>query len=119
MNYDWTYKIKTDKKNELFLCVIYKSPNSRDDNNKQLLDLIVELSDKRVDKLFFIGYSIGTGTVFTLDNGKSHVPTRQHGGTPLVVEYRSGESESKSESWTSKSEFKSQSPTRESESESN
>ena len=49
------YKIKTDKKNELFLCVIYRCPNSRDDNNKQLLDLIVELYDKRVDELLFIG----------------------------------------------------------------
>ena len=33
---DWIYKIKTDKKNELFLRVIHRSPNSRDDNNKQL-----------------------------------------------------------------------------------
>ena len=49
------YKIQTDKKNKLFLYVTYRSPNSRDDNNKQLLDLIVELSDKRVDKLLFIG----------------------------------------------------------------
>ena len=49
------YKIKTDKKNELFLCVIYRSTNSRDDNNKHLLDLIVELCDKREDKLLFIG----------------------------------------------------------------
>ena len=49
------YKIQTDKKNELFLCVNYRGPNSRDDNNKQLLDLFVELSDKRVDKLLFIG----------------------------------------------------------------
>ena len=49
------YKIKTDKKNELFLCVIYRSPNSRDDDNEQFLDLIVELSDKRVDELKFIG----------------------------------------------------------------
>ena len=49
------YKIKTDKKNELFLRVKYRSPNIRDDNNKQFLDLIVELYDKRVDKLLFIG----------------------------------------------------------------
>ena len=56
------YKIQTDKKNKLFLCVIYRRPNSRDVNNKQLLDLIVELCDKREDKLLFIGYCIGTGT---------------------------------------------------------
>ena len=49
------YKVKNDKKKELFLCVIYRSPNSRDDNNKQLLDLIVELCDKREDELLFIG----------------------------------------------------------------
>ena len=64
---------------------------TRDDNNKQLLlDLIVELCDKRVDKLLFIGYWIGTGTgisyryrytvpirysQFTLDNGKSQSAT--------------------------------------------
>ena len=103
------YKIKTDKKNKLFLWVNYRSPNSRDDNNKQLLDLIVELLYKRVDTLLFIGYCIGTGTVFTLDNGKSLSPIRQHGGTPLVVEYRSGESESKSESSTRESESESES----------
>ena len=50
------YKIKTDKKNEHLSCVIYSCPNSRDDNNKQLLDILVELCDKRVDKLSFIGY---------------------------------------------------------------
>ena len=49
------YKIKTDKKNELFLCVINRSPNSRDNNNKPLLALIAELCDKREDKLLFIG----------------------------------------------------------------
>ena len=48
------YTIQTDK-NELFLCVIYRSPNSRDDINKQLLDLIFELCDKREDKLLSIG----------------------------------------------------------------
>ena len=51
------YEIKPDNKTEL-LCVLF---NSRDDNNKQLLDLVVELCDKRVDKLLFIGYCIGTG----------------------------------------------------------
>ena len=49
------YKIKTDKTNKLLLCVIYRSPNSRDHNNKQLFDLMVEMRDKRVDKLLFIG----------------------------------------------------------------
>ena len=49
------YKIKTDETNELFLCVNYRSPNSRDDNNEQFLDLILELYDKRVDILLFIG----------------------------------------------------------------
>ena len=65
------FKLKTDKKNELFLGVVYRSPDSRDDNNKQLLDLIVELCDKKEDKLLFIGSCIGTNTVFQLDNGKS------------------------------------------------
>ena len=80
---------KTDKKNELFLCVIYRSPSSRDDNNKQLLDLIVELCGKRVDKLVFIGYYIDR---YSLPVRYSHWTMvkynqlRQHGGTPLVVE---------------------------------
>ena len=84
------YKIKTDKKNELFLCVIYRSPNSRDDNNKQLLDLIVNLCDKRVDTLLFIGCGIGTGTVFTLDNGKSQSATlaRRHAACGRVPKWR-------------------------------
>ena len=41
---------------ELFLCVIYRSPNSTNDNNKQLLDLIVELRYKRVDELLLYRY---------------------------------------------------------------
>jgi len=45
------------------------------------------------------------------DKSQSATPTRQHAEKPLI-EYQSGESESKSESWTSKSE----SPTSESES---
>ena len=46
MNIVWyVYTIQTDKKNELFLCVIYRSPNSRDDDNKQLLDLLVDNLD--------------------------------------------------------------------------
>ena len=49
------HKIKTDKNNEIFLFVIYRSSNSRDDNYKQLLDLLAELCDKREDKLLFIG----------------------------------------------------------------
>ena len=52
------------------MCAIYRSPNIRDDNNKQLVDLIAELCDKREDKLLFIGWCIGTSTVVTLDNGK-------------------------------------------------
>ena len=42
--------------------------NSRDDYNKQLLDVIVELWDKRVDKLLFIGFCIGTGIRWTMVN---------------------------------------------------
>ena len=50
------------------------------------------------------------------DKSQSATPTRLHAEKPLI-EYQSGESESKSESWTSKSESKSESPTSESESE--
>ena len=84
------YKIKTDIKNELFLCVIYRSLTSRDDNNEQLLDLIVELCDKRMDKLLFIGYCIGTDTVFPLDNGKSQsaTPARRHAACSRVPKWR-------------------------------
>ena len=99
------YKIKTDNKNEL-LCVLLIVEMITTNN---LLDSIVELCDKRVDKLLCIGhvsvpvYDVSyryryTVSVFTLDNGKSQSSIRQHGGTPLVVEYRSGESESKFES---------------------
>ena len=81
------------------MCYIQKSYNSRDENNKQLLDLIVELCDKREDKLLLIGYCSGTGTVFTLIwTMVNHNQLCQHSGTLLVVEYRSGESEFKSES---------------------
>ena len=52
--------------------------------------------------------SVPVRYIFTLDNGKSLLSIRQHGGTPFVVEYRSGESESKSESPTR--EFDSKSP---------
>ena len=40
----------------------------------------------------------------------NHNQLHQHGGTPLVVESRSGESESKSESPTGESESESESP---------
>ena len=72
------------------MCVIYRSPNSRNDNNKQLLDLIVDLCDKREDKLSFNGYCIGTDTVFPLDNGKSQsaTPARRHAACSRVPKWR-------------------------------
>ena len=75
-----------------FLCVIYRSPNSRDDNNKQLLDLIVELGDKREDKLLFIGYCIGTGKRWRYSHWTMVNHNQLYTSTPLVVEYHNGES---------------------------
>jgi len=48
-------KIKTSTRNELYLCVAYQSSNSSEDNNKLLLQSMVEMCDKRLDNLLFIG----------------------------------------------------------------
>ena len=58
-----------------------------------------------IGKVFF---GIGTADWTQI----KHNQLRQHGSTPKkpLIEYQSGESESKSESWTSKSESKSESP---------
>jgi len=39
----------------LILCVVYRSPNSTDDTNKVLLQSVVEMYDKKLDNLIFIG----------------------------------------------------------------
>ena len=51
---DWMYKIKSDKKNELFLCVTYRSPNSRDDNNKQEKFIIFLVFILYIQSLYYI-----------------------------------------------------------------
>jgi len=48
-------KIKTSTRNELYLCVAYRNPNSSEDNNKLLLQSMVEMCDKNLDNLLFIG----------------------------------------------------------------
>lgn len=48
-------KINTSGKNELYLCVIYRSPNSSDENNHLLLQSVAEICDRKLDKLIFIG----------------------------------------------------------------
>jgi len=48
-------KINTSTKNELYLCVNYRSPNSTDNNNQLLLQYIVEMCERKLDNLVFIG----------------------------------------------------------------
>ena len=53
-----TFKIKTHtqtSQSELYLCVVYRSPNSTDDNDKLLLQFIAELCNNKLDNLMFIG----------------------------------------------------------------
>lgn len=49
------FKIKTSNRNELYIYVIYRSPNSTDENNQFLLQSVAEMCNKKLDKLIFIG----------------------------------------------------------------
>ena len=48
-------KIKLIDKTELLVCVVYRSPNSSDDNNKLMFDLLRYINKFNKDKFIIIG----------------------------------------------------------------
>ena len=48
-------KIKVSAEEELYLCVVYRSPNSTDDNNKLLLQFVTEMSGNKNNNVIFFG----------------------------------------------------------------